>query len=283
MTKETFFKVFDAKIQSILLYSSEVWGDNRLESIERVHLYACKRFLNVPIKTPNVMIYGELGRYPLYINSYIRCIKYWLKILHLDHKRLPWQAYQMLLKLDEMDKRCWVSNVRNILSQSGFHVVWLSQGVGNVNIFVRTLKERLIDMYRQEWDGVIRDKERYRLFSLFKNSIDYERYISFIDVYCFRVAFTQARLNALPINANLHRFSEKPEDKFCPFCKNVIEDETHIVFRCPLYCDLRKKYINTLDKRPIFVLLKGVNYDVTNCVAKFVFHALDRRRHFHNL
>ena len=51
MTKETFFKVFDSKIQSILLYSSEIWGMHRLDSIERVHLMACKRYLGVPIRT----------------------------------------------------------------------------------------------------------------------------------------------------------------------------------------------------------------------------------------
>jgi hypothetical protein len=224
------------------------------------------------------MVYAELSRYPLYINSYIRCVKYWLKLLQLDHERLPWQAYQMLLNLDVADKHCWVSNVRNILSQSGFHVVWLCQGVGNVNAFVRKLKERLIDMYRQEWDGTIRDKERYRLYSLYKNVIEYEKYISFLDVYCFRVVFTQARLNALPINANLHRFSEKPEDKFCLFSKNV--NETHIIFNCPLYCDLRKTFICNFVNRPLFVLLKGVNHEITSCTAKFIFRAMERRREF---
>ena len=40
MTKETFFKMFDSKIQSVLLYSSEIWGLHRLDSTERVHLMA---------------------------------------------------------------------------------------------------------------------------------------------------------------------------------------------------------------------------------------------------
>ena len=77
MTKETFFRVFDSKIQSVLLYSSEIWGLHRLDSIKRVNLMAWERYLGVPIRTPNKMVYGELGRFPLFVASYVRCVKYW--------------------------------------------------------------------------------------------------------------------------------------------------------------------------------------------------------------
>ena len=37
MTYETFFfKIFDSKVQPILLYSSEIWGLERLENIEQI-------------------------------------------------------------------------------------------------------------------------------------------------------------------------------------------------------------------------------------------------------
>ena len=35
MTYETFFKIFYSKVQPILLYSSEIWGLQRLENIEK--------------------------------------------------------------------------------------------------------------------------------------------------------------------------------------------------------------------------------------------------------
>ena len=91
MTRNTFFKIFDSKIQPILLYSSEVWGvlvkDNN--PTESVHLFACKRFLNVAASTPNKVVYGELGRHPLQINCYIRAIKYWFRLLKMDSDRAP--------------------------------------------------------------------------------------------------------------------------------------------------------------------------------------------------
>ena len=44
MTRRTFFKIFDIKIQPILMYASEIWGTVRLDGIEKVHMMACKRF-----------------------------------------------------------------------------------------------------------------------------------------------------------------------------------------------------------------------------------------------
>ena len=47
MSAKTFFRVFDAKVQSILLYSSEIWGYEPIENVEKVHMIACKRYLGV--------------------------------------------------------------------------------------------------------------------------------------------------------------------------------------------------------------------------------------------
>ena len=87
-----YFKMFDSQIQPILLYGSEVWGFKEYYALEKVHLLACKKFLNVSISTPSAMVYGECGRYPLYITSYCRCLKYWFKIITMPEHRLPKKA-----------------------------------------------------------------------------------------------------------------------------------------------------------------------------------------------
>ena len=85
---------------------------------------ACKQFLGLPRSTPNAIIYGELGRYPLYINSSIKSIKYWLNLLQMNDDRLPKQAYRMLVALDCKGKRCWVTNIKELLFKSGFGIAW---------------------------------------------------------------------------------------------------------------------------------------------------------------
>ena len=100
--------MYDAQVLPILMYGAELWGYQRFEKIEKAHLFACKRFLNVGWQTPNKMIFGDLGRYPMYITSAVRCIKYWFRVVNLPRERLPNIAYRMLLHLQGFGKKNWV-------------------------------------------------------------------------------------------------------------------------------------------------------------------------------
>ena len=93
MDMYVFFKLFDAQVKPMLLYAAEIWGLTRYKKVESVHLFACKRFLRVDKKTPNTLVCGELGRYPLYIDSTIRSVHYWLKLQNMSLNRIPKQAY----------------------------------------------------------------------------------------------------------------------------------------------------------------------------------------------
>ena len=135
--------MFDAQIQPIVLYGSEIWGLQRVDVIEKVHTLACKRSLNVPLKTPNKCVYGDLGRYPLFVNSCIRAVKYWFKLLHMNENRLPKQAYHMQINMELNGKWCWASRLRDLLCKFGFGFVWLQKSVGNERAFLAILKEPL--------------------------------------------------------------------------------------------------------------------------------------------
>ena len=45
----------------------------------------------------------------------------------------------------------WASLVRNTLSNLGVFNVWIAQGVGDVNIFLSVIKQRLSDTFVQNW------------------------------------------------------------------------------------------------------------------------------------
>lgn len=276
MSPDTFFRIFDSKVQSILLYSSEVWGFQRLEKIERVHLLACKRFLGVPTKTPNKMVYSELGRYPLFINTNIRCLKYWFRLLQMDQDRLPKQAYMMLLSQDQNGKRCWATEIKEMLQKAGFGYVWLQQGTQNTGQFLKNFRQRLMDMFLQEWSDAIKHKDRYILYSIVTEEFGICQYIKNIDIYCFRVALSQLRLGVLPIGNNMNRYGNNITASMCPFCKDKIEDEKHILLYCPTYIDLRQRFLNLETCYNWYRLLKDT--DSSRSVAKFIFHSFRRRK-----
>ena len=190
---------------------------------------ACRKYLGVPIRTQNKMVYGESGRCPLFVASYVRCVKYWFRFLQMEHTRLPNQAYRMLISLDENGKNCWVTGIREVLCKTGFYFVWIQQGVGDVKSFLCVFKRRLLDTFTQEWTADIRDKERYVTYCCFKKLFEAERYLSDIDIYCFRVALAQLRLRVLPINNNMYKYSDSPINR------NIVENEDHFLLVCPLY------------------------------------------------
>ena len=89
--------MFDSLVAPILLYGSEVWGVGKNDNIEKVHLQFLKRILGVRVTTPNCLVYGELGRYPLDINIKCRMPCFWSRLMTTE--KLSSKIYKLLLKL----------------------------------------------------------------------------------------------------------------------------------------------------------------------------------------
>ena len=83
----------------------------------------------------------------------------------MGNDRLPKTAYEMLLCLDRNGKDCWVSRIREILCETGFNFIWLQIDKSS---FLRSLKQRLVDMFIRELSGAVRDKDRYEIYRSFK-------------------------------------------------------------------------------------------------------------------
>ena len=99
-----------------------------------------------------------------------------------------------------------------------------------------------------------------------------------MNTYCFRVAVTQIRFNVLPINNNIHRFSDKRQDKLCPFCKSKIENEVHFLLKCGMYTDLREKFLSEYIDKPLNNLLRANNADCSRNLSRYIFHSVNRRK-----
>ena len=110
----------------MLLYASEIWGTARVSVIESAHLFANRRLLCVSNKTPNHMVYGDTGRYPLYIESMISSLRYWLKVRKMPMTRFPKQTLTILENdLGKYTSTCtsnWAGNIKHCLESYGFQV-----------------------------------------------------------------------------------------------------------------------------------------------------------------
>ena len=240
-----FIKLFDSQVQPILQYGAEIWGlyDAAL-CCESVHLFGLKKFLCVSIKTPNDFVYGELDRFPIHLNSTVKSIKYWLKLTQMTNARLPKKAYNMLCILDDRGKSNWVSKVRVKLQELGFGFVWLQQGVGDVNGFIRTLRNRLIECRWQDWSSHVHESSRFDFYRSFGSLHCLPTYLTLdIDRHLMRIT-TKFRFGVSDLFNHQYRYRVNNEcDMICPLCKEAEENEVHFVFCCSALRDLRLKLI----------------------------------------
>ena len=109
--------------------------------------------------------------------------------------------------MDRSEQKYLVTEVKHVLSRNGFYCVWSQQGGGDKKRFLSELKQKLLDNFIQEWDATIRDKDGYFPYRNVKFIFELERYLSVLEMYCFRVGLCQLRLGVLPISTNFHRYS----------------------------------------------------------------------------
>ena len=243
-----FFQLFDAQSKPMLLYASEVWGTSRLANIETAHLFACKRLLSVSDKTPNHMVYGETGRYPLYIDSTISSLRYWFKLSKMPMTRFPKQALVMLKnRLDTNTthkNRYRAGSIKDCLESYGFHDVWTNGRVENEKAFLSAFKQRMIERFKQEWFTKISESERFSTYFSFKSVHQLETYLNAITIKKFRDTLIRLRLGINDLGVNKRFLCDSFVNKNCPFCPDILEDESHFLFCCPAYDDVRRKYLS---------------------------------------
>ena len=75
----------------------------------------------------------------------------------------------MLYNLDCAGRTTWATNIKQLLFKYGFGFVWISQNIGDSNIFLTTFKQRLIDCSKQDWYGKIEITDKLYTYATFKS------------------------------------------------------------------------------------------------------------------
>ena len=130
-------------------YGSEVWGFHKSQAIERVHLRFLKQILGVRQQTCNMIVYGELGRVPLYLLRKVRIVKYWYKIL-ADPFTLLYKVYkqQVCDVNNNRNLKSWSANVKLLLNELWFSYLWNNQEMNQLQLSM--VIQRIHDQFYQE-------------------------------------------------------------------------------------------------------------------------------------
>ncbi len=102
-------------------------------------------------------------------------------------------------------------------------------------------------------------------------TLEHQPYLDIIAVRKFRVALTKLRVSSHRLEIEAGRWHKPISTPFdmrkCHIC-NVLEDEFHFVILCPLYNDLRMKYIPNY-YRQRYTLIQLFNSDNKNLYQEF--------------
>ena len=252
------YDLFDKIVKPTLLYGCELWGFTNLDIIERVHLKFCKLLLNLKKSTPNYMVYGELGAYPMSVSIKLRIVNYWSKLVDIDNNnKLSSVLYKYsFLKLSR--DRCqmpWLKAVKEILDNCGFSYIWMNQNNINTKWLSLAIKQNLCDQFQQKWRSDIEDSSKGVHYRLFKDNLEFEPYLDLLEDKDRKLLCKLRTSNhRLPIETG-RWFGIERENRICSLCDNLeIGDEFHFVLQCSFLQNERKEILGSFYSKRVNVL-----------------------------
>ena len=274
--------LFEKMISPIFLYGCEVWGYGNLEPLEIFYRAFIKRVLGLGKSTPNCIVYGEVGKYPIAHRVFSRMISFWAKISEGEPTKLSSIMYRLIytLHLNGLYNSPWLMCIKKILCDSGNPNFWFQQERLAPKCFMNNVViSQLDNQFIQGWEAEVHRNRRCIAYRIFKVKFVFEPYLStsnFLD----RRALSKFRSGShtLPVTKARYKEGGGGVDVKCKLCNNDFCDEYHVLFVCTHFTEQRKKYLkkyymvkpNTFKMHALFNSYRND----TNNLAKFIRHIL---------
>ena len=103
----------------------------------------------------------------------------------------------------------------------------------------------MLDIFHQQsFEAIKKPDSKLRTYSLIKEVVGIENYLKCIHNHNHRSELTKLRLSNHKLMVEVGRHQKiLLENRFCPSCPNVVEDEIHFLINCELYREIRKPII----------------------------------------
>ncbi|MCW4346540.1 MAG: reverse transcriptase domain-containing protein [Candidatus Thiodiazotropha endolucinida] len=273
-------ELFEKMVKPILLYGAEVWGFGNNCILEKVCLKYLKMILNMKTSTPNCMVYGETGVFPIFIDIECRVIAFWAKLVTPNTWKLSSLMYDIIHSLykfnDIGNKFKWLTYVKEILTKCGMSGIWETQQFPNAKWLTAAVKQKLKDIYITEWYSTLNTNSSNVIYRIIKTQFCLENYlVTLPSKLRKKLIQMRTRNHRLPVETG--RWQNIPKDeRLCTFCKTTLGDEFHVILECQELKEIRSKYIqqyyyrgantikfnelmNTNNKRVLYKLCSFIN------------------------
>ena len=242
-------------------------------------------------KSSNLATYGELGRFPLFIDIISQSINYFYNnVLHGENKQLQ-LFIKELLNNPSLVKNNLILQNKLLLEKSG---LYLSKDINY------RIKRYLQMKFKEFWKDNITTRfsktsnssgNKLRSYRLFKSVFKFESYLDQIKSFKHRKILCQFRISDHNLKIERGRYFNIPiNERKCINCNlNEIEDEFHFIIKCPTYNNERhilfnviekhNKYFNTYsDENKLYWILSNESPECINALIKFLEICMSRRK-----
>ena len=135
----------------------------------------CKHILKVKPSTPNFMVYGELGRFPILINIKVWIISFWCKLIAIQSDKLSSQIFFLLRNYNSP----WCNFIKSISNECGLSYIWQTGQplITRTPWLKKVVFNTLYDQFKQLWYCDVFNPSKGIINRIFKTSFSLESYL----------------------------------------------------------------------------------------------------------
>ena len=262
---DVMLQLFDTLVSPILTYGSDIWFPfnqtsnsdwtdqftkylSSKQPAENVHIRFCRSLLGMHNKTMKAPVLGELGRYSMAIQIIGQVLSFWIHIIEAKDDSYLKLAYEDMLNW-ESHRRTWINFTKNVLNSIGFSHVWFNQGTLSASRLKHSVVSKLKEQYINFWNKTKNGHSRLSFYNIVTDNYCLQTYLNECKVPKHRVALSRLRLSAHDLEIERGRYSNlAPNDRKCRLCQ-AKEDELHFLDHCPLYENLRPKFLADINQK----------------------------------
>ena len=193
-------------------------------------------------------MYGELGRFPMYVNLWQQIIKFISHLKYAEDNSLVKAAFDESLQMINV-KNTWAYKVNEVLSKHEGTIEDCDLDVINKmkNNFTKMWSEQLNKNASKNFEG-----NKLRCYREFKAEFAYEKYLDIVMNPDYRKALTKLRISDHKLEIETGRYQLVPsEQRKCKQCKHgSVEDEIHFLFICNKHDQLRSSLWQSVIRSP---------------------------------
>jgi hypothetical protein len=247
-------ELFDVMVAASGSYGCEIWSTPYLDDW---HLWDCplqrhqaatyKHLLGVKRSTSNLLVFMEIGKYPMQVQWLLRTANYWNKlVLNQANSELLRQTLQANVHFGLREgKPCWAKELLAGLQFVEPDRDWASlmlemKPIESPRAVAQLAKakftESILAFDKDPTDPACPSRQHNTYGSLMhtattSNKLATPAYIKHETRLCKKQAVARLRLSGLPIQANLDH-STPYEERICKRCGCGVDNEHHMLLAC---------------------------------------------------